>query len=68
MWVYTAKMKLMPLDPEPSPEGVFRLAGMTQDRVPRVAFVRPEDRPTASVPLHTSHLATCPEADPNRRS
>ena len=68
VWVTTTKMRLMPMDAEPSADGTFRLAGMTHDDSPRVAFVRPEDRPSASVPLFTTHLATCPEADPNRRS
>ena len=64
-WVITAKGKLMPIDAEPSPDGQFRLAGTSGSEI-RVAFVKPEDRPTATVALRTSHFATCPDADMHR--
>jgi hypothetical protein len=68
LWVHTQKKKLMPLDAEPSPTGAFRKAGLDVDGTPMVAFVKPDDRPRASVPLFTSHFVTCPDRDLHRRS
>lgn len=68
LWVHTQKRKLMPLDAEPSPTGAFRRAGYDVDGTPMVAFVKPDDRASASVPLFTSHFVTCPDAALHRRS
>lgn len=57
-WVPTVCGYLLPLDPEPAPGGCIELLPASCCRVVPV-----EERAACSVPLYTSHFATCPAVE-----
>lgn len=66
-WVKLSKTgKNIPLDPEPSPEGNVYISTSGRALVLDKDLVKRAK--AADEPLHTSHFATCPQADAHRKA
>jgi len=67
VWAITERGKRMPLDEQPSAEGTFVVRPVYGDGV---VVLRAISAPEAGTdePKHTSHFATCPQADRWRRA
>ena len=63
-WVLSAKLKPMPIDPEPSERGNLRLG---PGDPPRATVVPELERGQYAGQLYISHFATCPFAGEHRR-
>lgn len=61
IWCRTGRGKKMPVDAEPSRDGVFVLEGDDQD--PVVRRLPNDAAATYTGDKYTSHFATCPNAD-----
>lgn len=61
IWCRTGRGKKMPVDAEPSSEGLFVIEGDEQD--PLVRRLPNDMAATYTGDKYTSHFATCPNAD-----
>jgi hypothetical protein len=63
-WLVTAAGKRMPVNPTPDPAGNLAVNGPGDLRVLRAG----EEPPESGWSRHTSHFATCPNADQHRKA
>jgi hypothetical protein len=69
IWADTAKGKRMPVDATPNPAGTVVLVDQGVTNPPLAMVIHTEQEQASAPPesLHTSHFATCPNADRHRR-
>jgi hypothetical protein len=64
IWARTSSGELMPVNPDPDPDGNVELMPPGAGYDTPTAIVHPADQPTLwAGERYVSHFATCPEAD-----
>lgn len=67
VWAVAETGRRMPFDPDPRPDGEWRLAASPAGRLPRAVHVPEARRAALAGELLAPHWASCPDADRWRR-
>ena len=63
IWTTTERMKPMPVDAQPSPDGTLALSWSANGKTVLSRVVKPAHLRFGRKDLHVSHFATCPHAE-----